>query len=71
MAGIDADRSFRPLAIAVLTISDSRQAGDDRSGDTLVQRLTAAGHRLAARAIVRDDRDAIIAQLRVDRRSGG
>lgn len=64
MAGIDADRSFRPLAIAVLTISDSRQVGDDRSGDTLVQRLTAAGHQLAARAIVRDDRDAIIAQLR-------
>ena len=45
-------RSFVPLSIAVLTVSDTRRPEDDRSGDTLVQRLTEAGHRLAARAIV-------------------
>jgi len=43
---------------------DARTAADDRSGDTLVERLTAAGHRLAGRAIVRDDRPAIEARLR-------
>jgi molybdenum cofactor biosynthesis protein B, proteobacterial len=64
MAGLDPNRTFQPLGIAVLTISDSREPKDDRSGDTLVERLTAAGHRLAARTIVRDDRDAIEARLR-------
>lgn len=44
------------LAIAVLTISDSRTLAEDRSGDALVERLEAAGHRLAERALVRDDR---------------
>jgi molybdenum cofactor biosynthesis protein B len=53
------DRAFLPLGIAVLTVSDTREAGNDRSGDTLVARLAEAGHRLAARAIVPDDRDAI------------
>ena len=48
-------RSFVPLAIAVLTVSDTRRPEDDRSGDTLAERLAAAGHRLAARAIVPDD----------------
>ncbi|HRE53572.1 MAG TPA: molybdenum cofactor biosynthesis protein B [Candidatus Competibacter sp.] len=47
--------SFLPLAIAVLTVSDTRTEADDSSGQTLVDRLTAAGHRLAARAIVPDD----------------
>ena len=44
------------LAIAVLTVSDSRGPEDDTSGDLLAERLTAAGHRLAARRIVRDDK---------------
>ena len=56
-------RDFLPCRIAVLTVSDTRAAEDDRSGDTLVERLTAAGHSLAARAIVQDDRAAIAAQL--------
>ena len=59
-----AARDFLPVRIAVLTVSDTRTAADDRSGDTLVERLTAAGHRLAGRAIVRDDRPAIEARLR-------
>ncbi len=56
-------RDFLPCRIAVLTVSDTRAAEDDRSGDTLVERLTAAGHSLAARAILKDDRAAIAAQL--------
>jgi molybdenum cofactor biosynthesis protein B len=64
MSRIDEGRAFLPVRIAVLTVSDTREAGDDRSGDTLVARLEAAGHRLAARAIVRDERDAIAARLR-------
>ncbi|MES2755067.1 MAG: molybdenum cofactor biosynthesis protein B [Pseudomonadota bacterium] len=51
---------FLPVRIAVLTVSDTRGPEDDRSGDTLVDRLTAAGHILADRAIVRDDTDLII-----------
>jgi len=50
-----AERAFIPLAIAVLTVSDTRTPDDDRSGDTLVGRLEGAGHRLAARAIVPDE----------------
>ena len=52
-------RSFVPLSIAVLTVSDTRRPEDDRSGDTLVQRLTDAGHGLAFRAIVPDEVAAI------------
>jgi len=48
-------RDFIPVSIAALTISDTRSAADDRSGDALVERLTAAGHRLAERRIVADD----------------
>ena len=59
MPGIDASRPFVPLAVAVVTVSDTRTAVDDRSGDTLVERLTGAGHRLAFRTIVPDDRDLI------------
>ena len=62
---IDETIPFQPLRIAVLTVSDTRTAADDRSGDTLAERIAAAGHHLAARAIVRDDRDAIAAQLRL------
>ena len=64
MPGIDQSRPFRPLNIAVLTVSDSRTAADDRSGDLLVERLTGAGHRLAERALVVDDAGRIAAQLR-------
>ena len=60
---IDPALSFRPVRIAALTVSDTRTAADDRSGDTLVERLTAAGHILAARTIVRDDVPALVAQL--------
>jgi molybdenum cofactor biosynthesis protein B len=52
---IAAPREFIPLGIAVLTVSDSRTAIDDKSGSVLVERLTAAGHRLAARELCRDD----------------
>lgn len=60
---IDTSIAFRPVRIAVLTISDTRTAADDRSGDRLVERLTGAGHVLAGRAIVRDEIDQIVAQL--------
>ena len=58
------EKSFIPIGIAVLTVSDTRGPEDDRSGDTLVARIEAAGHRLAARTITTDDRDRISAQLR-------
>ena len=61
---IDLARAFTPLAIAVLTISDSRDAANDTSGDLLAGRIGAAGHRLAARAVVRDDKGLIQQQLR-------
>ncbi len=64
MPGIDETRPFLPVAIAVLTVSDTRTPDTDRSGDTLAERLTAAGHTLAARAIVPDEIDAIVARLR-------
>jgi molybdenum cofactor biosynthesis protein B len=63
MTRIDESRGFLPVNIAVLTVSDSRTAADDRSGDLLAERLAAAGHRLAAREIVRDDRLAIAERL--------
>ena len=59
MPGIDTNRTFVALGIAVLTVSDTRNAADDTSGDTLVARLETAGHRLVARHIVSDDRTAI------------
>jgi molybdenum cofactor biosynthesis protein B len=55
MAGIDPSLSFVPLSIAVLTVSDTRSLSEDRSGDTLVERLTKAGHKLGDRAIVADE----------------
>jgi len=64
MPGIDESRPFIAVHIAVLTVSDTRAAESDRSGDTLVERLTAAGHRLADRAIVKDEVAAITGQLR-------
>jgi molybdenum cofactor biosynthesis protein B len=64
MSGIDHTKPFQPLKIAVLTVSDSRTAADDRSGNLLVERLEAAGHALADRAIVKDDKAAIAARFR-------
>ncbi len=59
MAGIDQELPFLPLNIAVLTISDTRDDTTDRSGALLAERVTAAGHALAGRAIVRDEIEAI------------
>src|SRR6516165_6359709 len=59
MSSIDQSKQFIPLNIAVLTVSDTRSLADDKSGTTLAERLTAAGHKLAAREIVSDDIEAI------------
>lgn len=64
MSRIDENMEFVPVSIAVLTVSDTRGLGDDRSGQVLIDRIDAAGHKLAHRAVVRDDRAAIAAQLR-------
>jgi molybdenum cofactor biosynthesis protein B len=64
MTATDEKSGFVPLRIAVLTVSDTRTEADDTSGKTLIERLTGAGHVLAARAIVRDEKDAIVAKLR-------
>ncbi|MEZ5694250.1 MAG: molybdenum cofactor biosynthesis protein B [Altererythrobacter sp.] len=60
---IDPSRTFKPINIALLTVSDTRTAADDTSGDILAERIKAAGHRLAARAIERDDADALVQRL--------
>lgn len=57
-------KPFVPVNIAVLTVSDTRSLSDDKSGATLAERITAAGHHLAARDIVTDDVDAIRAKLK-------
>jgi len=64
MAGIDESLTFHPLHIAVLTISDTRDESDDRSGALLAERLVTAGHRLVEKAIVPDDIEAIRAKVR-------
>ena len=64
MSRLDETIAFLPVHIAVLTVSDTRDAGSDTSGDTLAARIAAAGHVVAARAICRDDADAIAAHLR-------
>src|SRR6202023_920184 len=64
MSAIDESRQFIPLNIAVLTVSDTRSLADDKSGATLADRLTAAGHHLAAREIIVDDIDAIRVVIR-------
>ncbi len=63
MAGISQSIAFRPVRIAVLTVSDSRGESDDKSGDLLVERLLEAGHELADRKIVRDEQALIREQL--------
>ncbi len=57
-------REFIPVRIAILTVSDSRSLREDKSGDVLVGRLEKAGHILADRQIVKDERDQIADQLR-------
>ena len=63
MPGIDETMIFYPLRIAVLTVSDTRTEETDSSGRLIVERLTAAGHELAGRAIVTDEIEAIRAQV--------
>ena len=63
MPGIDESLTFYPLRIAVLTVSDTRTEDTDTSGALLAERLVAAGHELAARAIVADDVEAIRARI--------
>jgi molybdopterin adenylyltransferase len=55
MPGLDESREFVPLKIAVLTVSDTRNLKDDKSGALLVQRIVTAGHLVAERSIVKDD----------------
>ncbi len=64
MPRIDESRPFLAVNIAVLTVSDTRSEADDKSGQTLMDLIAAAGHRVALRRIVRDDKAAIIAQLK-------
>ncbi len=64
MSRIDDTKPFMPVRFAVLTVSDTRDLSQDKSGDTLVDRIAQAGHVLAARDIVRDERDQIAARLR-------
>ncbi|MBX9773332.1 MAG: molybdenum cofactor biosynthesis protein B [Xanthobacteraceae bacterium] len=64
MPGIDETRQFVPLTIAVLTVSDTREMADDKSGATLAERIKAAGHNVHERAIVPDDVEAIRAQMK-------
>jgi molybdopterin adenylyltransferase len=64
MSSIDEAKKFVPLNIAVLTVSDTRTLAEDKSGTTLSDRITSAGHLLAAREIVSDDVDAIRAIIK-------
>ncbi len=64
MSRIDESLPFQPVRIALLTVSDTRTPGTDRSGDTLAARIEEAGHVLAARAILPDERGQIAGQLR-------
>ncbi|MBV9523452.1 MAG: molybdenum cofactor biosynthesis protein B [Alphaproteobacteria bacterium] len=64
MPRLDETRSFLPVNIALLTVSDTRSEADDKSGATLAERVAAAGHRVVARRIVRDDVEDITRQLR-------
>jgi molybdenum cofactor biosynthesis protein B len=64
MPKIDESRPFLPVNIAVLTVSDTRTAADDKSGNTLAEMIARDGHHVAARRIVKDDQDSIVAALR-------
>ncbi len=60
---IDPSRTFKPINIALLTVSDSRSSADDSSGDLLAERVKGAGHALVTRAIERDDAAVIASRL--------
>jgi molybdenum cofactor biosynthesis protein B len=60
---VDASRTFKPINIALLTVSDTRGPEDDTSGDILAEKIKGAGHRLAARALERDDANVISGRL--------
>ena len=64
MNKIDENHPFKPVRIAILTVSDTRKLEDDKSGSTLVERLTEAGHILADRTIVRDEINEIQAVIK-------
>jgi molybdenum cofactor biosynthesis protein B len=64
MVRIDETRPFLPVNIAILTVSDTRGPADDKSGQTLADLVAKDGHRVAARAIVRDEIAAIVSQLK-------
>src|SRR6516225_8776381 len=64
MPGVDENKEFVPLKMAVLTVSDTRNLKDDKSGALLVQRIVAAGHFVAERSIVSDDASAIRARVK-------
>ncbi len=64
MSRLDTSKPFMPVRFAVLTVSDTRDLSTDKSGATLVGRIEGAGHVLAAREVVRDEREQIAAQLR-------
>ena len=61
---LDTSIAFHPVRIAIMTVSDTRSLENDKSGDTLVARLQDAGHVLADRAIVKDDAEGIVGQLK-------
>jgi molybdenum cofactor biosynthesis protein B len=63
MVGIDESRTFYPVNIALLTISDTRTEADDKSGDLLAKLAAGCGHNIATRSIIADERGAIVAQL--------
>ncbi len=64
MSRIDESRRFLPVAIGILTVSDTRTTANDTSGDLLASRIVAAGHRVAGRAIEQDDAGRIETRLR-------
>src|SRR5947209_4745025 len=65
MSGLDQSRPFMPLRIAVLTVSDTRDLADDKSGATLSERIKSAGHVLAERGIVQDEPDLIRGRVKL------
>ncbi|MEE8393703.1 MAG: molybdopterin-binding protein, partial [Rhodospirillales bacterium] len=64
MSKIEGEREFLPVNIAVLTVSDSRTLGTDKSGQVLAERIEGAGHKVAARDIVKDEVPDIVAKLK-------
>ncbi|MEM6912537.1 MAG: molybdenum cofactor biosynthesis protein B [Pseudomonadota bacterium] len=64
MPGIDEKREFVPIGLAVLTVSDTRTEADDTSGHILMERIKDAGHKVVARAVVRDEKEAVVSQVK-------